>query len=284
MTTDERDLDLDLDADDLDEDDLDSTVLVDRTGGARGDDGSESTIVVDRAERAHRVSDPGDDDDLDTPGPDDLDSPGPDSHDDTGPDSDDDPGSTIVVDRAGSRAPHPAPTEEATILGPRRTRRANAESAVEAPQPEPAGASEAESGHARSDAPAAEASAALLLADGVQPFEAPHRPIAPHRPRSHRAKRTRIILPPSTEASTRAVVGVGPGAVEPYAPRDVPPPPVAAMELAEGPEASRADAPQMPSVRRASARGSAIALASVAGACVVSVAGLAWIAVSVFGG
>lgn len=94
----------------------------------------------------------------------------------------------------------------------------------------------------------------------------------------NRARRTRIVLPAGREPSARAVVGPGPGAVQVYRPRQVPPPPEALPELVGGDEPTRLPAPSMPSVTRASQRMSVLALGCVLAACVVSVIGLIVIA------
>jgi hypothetical protein len=80
--------------------------------------------------------------------------------------------------------------------------------------------------------------------------------------------------PGGAEVQRTAVLASGPGAVSAYAPRTIPAPPVVAVTPEPGQEATRADAPSMPSVVRASQRRSRVALAAFAIACIVSVVGL----------
>lgn len=97
--------------------------------------------------------------------------------------------------------------------------------------------------------------------------------------------RRRIALPPVDPGFTpEVVVAAGPGAVQSYAPRKIPPPPGAAAPIELGEEATRAPAPQMPSVRRASKRMGVVAVAGFAVSCAVSVAGLTALIVAIVGG
>jgi hypothetical protein len=80
--------------------------------------------------------------------------------------------------------------------------------------------------------------------------------------------------PGGAEVQRTAVLASGPGAVNSYAPRAIPAPPAEGVIPESGPEATRASAPSMPSVVRASTRRSRIALAAFALACVISVVGL----------
>jgi len=104
---------------------------------------------------------------------------------------------------------------------------------------------------------------------------------APTRRRT--ARRMRITLPDDTPVSERASEGPGVGAVERYEARAIPAPPDVEI-LPAGPEATRAPAPGMPSVARASRRAGRRALLIAAAACVVGIAGLIAIGVVVFGG
>lgn len=97
--------------------------------------------------------------------------------------------------------------------------------------------------------------------------------------------RTRINLPPVEPGTVeQAILAPGPGAVAAYAPREIAPQPEASAPIELGPEATRAPAPSMPSVRRSSRRLGVIALVGFALACVVSVAGLAGILTMVLRG
>ena len=102
----------------------------------------------------------------------------------------------------------------------------------------------------------------------------PARAQLPPTRRSLRAQRTPITLPSGTAASERAAAALGADAVVRYEPRPVPAPPEPGPDLGSGPEATRAEAPSMRSVRRASRSAGWIAVGSIAGACVVSVVGL----------
>ena len=108
-------------------------------------------------------------------------------------------------------------------------------------------------------------------APGALP-EAPGAP-APAPARRGAARRTRIALPDETPASTRAVEGQGVGPLDRYVPRQIPQAPVL-ERLPEGPDATRAVAPSMPSVARASRRAGWRALVLAVAACVVAVGGL----------
>ncbi|MBX3094841.1 MAG: hypothetical protein KF680_09955 [Cryobacterium sp.] len=97
--------------------------------------------------------------------------------------------------------------------------------------------------------------------------------------------RQRIALPPvDPDFTPEVVIAAGPGAVETYSPREIPLPPEDAAPVELGPEATRAPAPQMPSVRRASKRLGVIATAGFALSCVVSVAGLIAVVVALVRG
>ncbi|ERK73093.1 hypothetical protein N136_00543, partial [Leifsonia aquatica ATCC 14665] len=67
-------------------------------------------------------------------------------------------------------------------------------------------------------------------------------------------------------------------------PRPIPAPPAPGPDLGSGPDATRAEAPSMSSVRHSSRRAGWITVAGIAGACVVSIGGLIGIAAVVFGG
>jgi len=92
---------------------------------------------------------------------------------------------------------------------------------------------------------------------------------------SRRARRRDLTPAPGGAAAQRtSVVASGPGAVSTYSPRAIPQPPLVAPKLESGPDASRLDAPSMPSVRRQSRRFGRTTLAIAAAACVVSVTGI----------
>lgn len=101
---------------------------------------------------------------------------------------------------------------------------------------------------------------------------------------SRRSNKRRITLPPVEPGFGReAVEASGPGAVSTYEPRLIPDVPQAAADVELGPEATRADAPSMPSVVKSSRRMGLIGIVGFALACVLSVAGLAIFAVMLFG-
>lgn len=96
-------------------------------------------------------------------------------------------------------------------------------------------------------------------------------------------RRRGMSMPPVDPGFGRgAVDAVGPGAVSSYEPRAIPEPPSPPPAF-EGVEATRAEAPAMPSVARRSRRGSLISLGVFAASCVVSVAGLVALGIAVFG-
>ena len=66
----------------------------------------------------------------------------------------------------------------------------------------------------------------------------------------------------------------GPGAVTVYTPRAIPAPPTPSSEIVRGIEATRVDAPSMPSVAKSTRRGTLFTLGSLAAALVISVVGL----------
>jgi hypothetical protein len=102
--------------------------------------------------------------------------------------------------------------------------------------------------------------------------------------RALRAQRTPVVLPAGLPPSARAAEAPGVDVVESYRPRPIPAPPEPGPELPTGPEATRAEAPSMHSVSRASRRAGWGAVAAIAGACVVSVVGLVVVALAVFAG
>ena len=90
-------------------------------------------------------------------------------------------------------------------------------------------------------------------------------------------------MPPVAPGFGRgAIDAVGPGAVATYEPREIPAPPAAPAPF-QGAEATRAEAPSMPSVARRARRGAAVTLALVAGACLVSIVGLIALGIAVLG-
>ena len=111
----------------------------------------------------------------------------------------------------------------------------------------------------------------------------PSRPEPVRRDPPTVARRVRIALPEGTAPSSRAVEGSGAGTVDRYEPRAIPPVPVAEA-TAEGVAATRAEAPGMPSVSRASMRASRRTIAVVLLACAISVAGLLAIAFTLLRG
>jgi hypothetical protein len=99
-----------------------------------------------------------------------------------------------------------------------------------------------------------------------------------------RGGKRQITLAPGADANKTATLAAGPGAVAEYTARAIPAAPTAAPVVELGPEASRANAPSMPSVAKLSRRGGAIALVSAASAVVVSVVGLVLIAGALLNG
>lgn len=125
-------------------------------------------------------------------------------------------------------------------------------------------------------------------ADGI-----PDRTVAVTRARSRRSaetpaprrggRRRGMTMPPAAPGTTRhAIDAVGPGAVSSYAPRPLPGPPPASLDLG-GVAPTRVAAPGLPSVERRSRRGGMIALAAFVLACVVSVVGLVALGIAVLG-
>ena len=96
-------------------------------------------------------------------------------------------------------------------------------------------------------------------------------------------RRRGMTMPPVAPGYGRgAVDAVGPGAVTVYEPREIVEPPVAPAPF-QGVEATRAEAPSMPSVTRRARRAGMISLAVFAASCVVSVVGLIALGIVVFG-
>ena len=93
-----------------------------------------------------------------------------------------------------------------------------------------------------------------------------------------------VTLPEWIDPAPGAANGPGPGTVSSYAPRPIPPPPEPEAVSSSAGDPTRAEAPHMPSVRRASRRRSRLVLASVTLACAVSAAGLWVIALVAIGG
>ena len=121
-------------------------------------------------------------------------------------------------------------------------------------------------------------------AEPAEPAERPRNlpPVPSLRRRG--SDRRRGLAPPPIPVGfvPPARVAVGPGAVEHYAPRELPPPPGdLAMPLTLSRPARVVD-PSLPSVVRRAARTRMIAFAAFAGSCVVSVTGLALILFWVF--
>ncbi len=87
--------------------------------------------------------------------------------------------------------------------------------------------------------------------------------------------RQRINLPPVEAGfAEKAVLASGPGAVENYAPRELPVQPEATPRLEQSAVITRPPADAVPSVRKSSRRFGVIAVVGFALACVVSVVGL----------
>lgn len=93
-----------------------------------------------------------------------------------------------------------------------------------------------------------------------------------------------VQLPSGVRESPRASRGQGTGHRERYDPRPVPAPPRAMPSLGPGVDASRLEAPAMPSVRRASRRAGVLTIVALIGAVVLSVAGLTWVVQSLSAG
>lgn len=91
--------------------------------------------------------------------------------------------------------------------------------------------------------------------------------------------RQRINLPPVDPGfAERAVLAAGPGAVESYAPRQLPPEPVVSAQTEQSVKVARPPAEVVPSVRKSSRRFGIVAVIGFGVACLVSVVGLATIA------
>jgi hypothetical protein len=101
---------------------------------------------------------------------------------------------------------------------------------------------------------------------------------------TRRRNRREVTLAPGAGANKEATLAAGPGAVAAYPARAILAPPSAAPIIELGPEASRADAPSMPSVAKQSRRRGLIALAVAGGAVVVSVIGLIAIVAALING
>ncbi len=108
-----------------------------------------------------------------------------------------------------------------------------------------------------------------------------NRPSGAPRPAS---KRRRGLTPPPVPEGfgPRAADAMGTGATETYTAREIPQITAMPVALEEGPQATRAAAPSMPSVARNSRRAARIAVASYAAAWVVTVLGIATMAFVVF--
>jgi hypothetical protein len=89
-----------------------------------------------------------------------------------------------------------------------------------------------------------------------------------------RGAKRQITLAPGAGANKTATPAVGPGAISEYTARPIAPPPAQAPAVQLGPEASRANAPSMPSVARQSRRRGTIAVGAAAAAVLISVVGL----------
>ncbi|MGW9630023.1 hypothetical protein ACWGST_04925 [Agromyces sp. NPDC055520] len=100
-----------------------------------------------------------------------------------------------------------------------------------------------------------------------------------------RDRRRPAPAPVSDEVLRSAEVGAGPGLLDRYEVREL-----AASRVSEppaldpGPAPTRDLAASLPSVERRSRRGAIVSIAAVGAACLIAVAGLAAIAVAVFGG
>lgn len=127
--------------------------------------------------------------------------------------------------------------------------------------------------------PAAEGTVAVTRARAKAPDAGPATPRAVRGGRRRRG----MTMPPVAPGYGRgAIDAVGPGAVATYEPREIPAPP-AAQPAFPGVDATRAEAPSMPSVTRRARRTGMISLAVFAASCVVSVGGLIALGVAVFG-
>lgn len=89
-----------------------------------------------------------------------------------------------------------------------------------------------------------------------------------------RGAKREVTLAPGTGANKTATLAPGAGAIAEYEKREIPAPPAATPQIELGPEASRANAPSMPSIAKQSRRRGLIALSVTAGAIVISVVGL----------
>jgi hypothetical protein len=260
MTTTEPDFDEDADNDadetvvvnpltpvTTDDDDVDGTVVV-----SRDDVDDDGTVVVDR------------------PAPDDLDDEGTVVVDRPAPDDLDDEG-TVVVDRP---APDDEPEDGATVVVQRDDQdstivvdRSDADSTVVVD---------------RADGD----STVVVERDGSAPAATSDNPKRADSLRvlPRRGANRQITRAPGVGAEKKGVRASGPGASGSYSPRAIPAPPPAPVEIPLGPEATRMDAPSMPSVSRHSRRLGRITMAVFAGSFLVSAVGIVLIVVALIRG
>jgi len=148
---------------------------------------------------------------------------------------------TIVVDRTGSHSsPQPSESDDGTVVVDR------------------TGSSPSEPD------------------DGTLVVERPAPPVkrGPVMRTLTRRGRREVTLAPGEGANKSATLAAGAGAVAEYTTRAILAAPVAAPVIELGPEASRANAPSMPSIAKQSRRRGLIALGLTAGAIVISIVGL----------
>lgn len=192
-----------------------------------------------------------------------------DSGDDAGQDID----STVVVPRGGS--------------GRRAARPAEADRAAESLD-DTVVVSRGPAASTGSPEPGVTASPPADEGDTVVVPGAPRRPAAAPRRAAQRSAGAAVLipvqLPTGVPESPRASRGQGVGHRERYDPRPVPSPPPAAAPLPTGVDASRLEAPAMPSVRKASRRAGVLTIAALLAAVVLSVAGLVWVVQSLSAG
>lgn len=97
--------------------------------------------------------------------------------------------------------------------------------------------------------------------------------------------RQRINLPPVEPGfAEQAVIAAGPGAVETYAPRQLPLPPLPAINAERSAGVERPPAAAVPSVRKSSRRFGVVTIIGFVVACAISVAGLGAIVVTALRG
>jgi hypothetical protein len=253
------------------DEDADETVVVNPLTPATDDD-DEGTVVVDRPAPDVEPED-GATVVVDRPAQDDIDDEGTVVVDRPAPDDEPEDGATVVVERP---APDDEPEDGATVV----VERDDPDSTVVVDR------SDSDStvvvDRADSDSTVVvdrDGSAPVVAAKSDSPQRADSLRVLPRR-----GANRQITRAPGVGAEKKGVVASGPGASGSYSPRAIPAPPPAPVEIPLGPEATRMDAPSMPSVSRHSRRLGRITMAVFAGSFLVSAVGLVLIVVALIRG